>query len=58
VIDRADEVDLDPTRLMIVWGIVSNASVWLTSGERLRVPLKMTARKSSYLAGASSPAFR
>jgi hypothetical protein len=33
-------------------GIASNPSVWLGSGERLVVPLKMTTRRSSYDTGA------
>ena len=35
-------------------GIAIRPSVWLCSGERFRVPLKITARRSSYLAGAAS----
>ena len=46
--------NLTPTRSMIPRGIASRASVWLGSGERLRVPLKTTARRSSYFVGASS----
>jgi hypothetical protein len=34
--------------------IASRPSVWLGSGERLSVPLKMTARRSSYVPGAAS----
>ena len=51
VVDGADLVDRTPTRSRIPRGIASSPSVWLASGERLRVPLKITARRSSYGGG-------